>query len=338
MTSRWLSVAAWLGLIAGGQAIAQDRTVLPIPRMPFDGTIAENVLDSTPGSPQLVQAPAGAPNVLLFMSDDVGFAMSSAFGGPVPTPNFERLARAGQRYNRFHTTGICSPTRAALLTGRNHHNAGVGWLSDISSPYPGYSGRIEPETATIAQILRLNGWSTAMFGKDHNVPSAERSEAGPFDAWPTGRGFEYFFGFPYGDSDQFSPILYRGTSRVHPAEQQGRMLDQWLADDVLRWLRNQQAAAPGKPFLIYLAPGSTHAPHQAPREYIERFRGKFDQGWDRLREHIWQRQIALGIIPRGTRLTPRPAAIPAMGFALARSKGVSCATNGGGCCATLLSG
>jgi len=306
MKLRYLTTVACLGLMAGGQTMAQDRSVLPIPRAPFDGKIAENVLDSTPGTERPVQAPQGAPNVFIFMSDDVGFAMTSAFGGPVPTPNFERLAQRGERYNRFHSTGICSPSRAALLTGRNHHNAGVGWLSDINSDYPGYNGRIRPDTATIAQILRLNGWNTAMFGKHHNVPSNERSEAGPFDAWPTGIGFEYFFGFPYGDMDQYSPSLYRGIQRADQDEAPDKLLDERLADDIIRYVHNQKAGNPDKPFLIYLAPGSTHAPHQAPPEYIARFKGKFDMGWDAMRAETLKRQIAMGIVPKGTKLTPRP--------------------------------
>ncbi|MBW8755559.1 MAG: sulfatase-like hydrolase/transferase, partial [Sphingomonadales bacterium] len=311
-----LLAATMLATVA--QAAAQtppDRTVLPIPAAPFTGTIAENVLDAKAPPAAPVRAPQGAPNVFLMMSDDVGFAMSSAFGGPVPTPNFERLAAQGQRYNRFHTTGICSPSRAALLTGRNHHNAGVGWLSDIPAPYPGYGGRILPETATIAQMLRLNGYSTAMFGKHHNLPSNERSEAGPFDGWPTGLGFDYYFGFVNGDSDQYSPILFRGIQRADPDEgtknSGAEMLDKRLADDVIRWVHNQKAGAPDKPFLVYMAPGSTHAPHQAPPEYIARFRGKFDQGWDKVREASFRRQLAEGIVPKGTRLTPRPAEIPA---------------------------
>ena len=302
---------AALALTSSISAFAQDRAVLPISTPPFDGQIGESFLDSKPGTAHPVRAPQGAPNVLLIMTDDVGFAMSSVFGGPVPTPNYERLAVSGQRYNRFHTTAICSPSRAALLTGRNHHNAGVGFLSDIPVNYPGYGGAILPETATIAQVLKLNGYNTAMFGKHHNVPANQRSEAGPFDAWPTGLGFEYFFGFPHGDSDQFDPILYRGTARVDGDEGKGEMLDRRLVDDAIRWVHNQKAAAPDKPFFVYMAPGSTHAPHQAPPDYIARFRGKFDQGWDRMREETHRRQIAMGIIPRGTILTPRPAQIPA---------------------------
>ena len=311
MKMRLKFTCAVLALSTASGAFAQDRSVLPIRAAPFTGTIATESADSKSEPITPVRAPQGAPNVLMFMSDDTGFAMSSAFGGPVPTPNFERLAAMGQRYNRFHTTGICSPSRAALLTGRNHHNAGVGYLSDLPTGFPGYGGRILPETATIAQVLRLNGYSTAMIGKHHNAPGDDRSEAGPFDSWPTGLGFDYFYGFVAGDSDQFSPNLHRGTSRVDPDEGGGKMLDRRLADDLIRWVHNQKAGAPDKPFLVYYAPGSTHAPHQAPAEYIARFKGKFDQGWDVAREQTLRRQLVGGIIPKGTKLSPRPAEIPA---------------------------
>ena len=312
MLTRLRIAAGTFLLLAGASALAQaDRSVLPIPAAVFDGTIAENILDAKPGTARRLRAPEGAPNVLLFMGDDVGFAMSSTFGGPVPTPNMDRLAASGQRYNRFHVAGICSPSRAALLTGRNHHAAGVGYLSDLPSNYPGYGGRILPETATLAQILRLNGYNTGMWGKHHNDPGEDRGPAGPFDNWPTGLGFEYYFGFPHGDTDQFSPILYRGTNRVDEEAGKGEMLDKRLADDMIGWIHNQKAAAPGKPFLAYLAPGSTHAPHQAPPEYIARFKGQFDAGWDRMREATLRRQLAAGIVPRGTKLTARPPEIPA---------------------------
>ena len=310
MILRFAQAAATVALLVAGAAHAQaDRTVLPVPAPPFDGRLPKISSNSRPASAGPVRAPQGAPNVLVMMSDDVGFAMASVFGGPVPTPNYERVAAQGQRYNRFHTTGICSPSRAALLTGRNHHNAGTGYLSDLPANFPGYGGRMLPETATIAQMLRLNGYSTAMFGKHHNALSEERTEAGPFDSWPTGLGFDYYFGFPQGDSDQFSPNLYRGVSRVDPGEGAGKMLDQRFADDMIRWVHNQKAGAPDKPFFLYFAPGSTHAPHQAPPEYIARFKGKFDQGWDRMREETLRRQLALGIVPRGTKLTPRPPQI-----------------------------
>ena len=313
--------AALVASALGSSAVAQnDRSVLPIPPVPFDGQIARHIADSKSATPNPVRAPAGAPNILLFMSDDAGFAMSSAFGGPIPTPNMERLAARGQRYNRFHTTGICSPSRAALLTGRNHHNAGVGYLSDLPSGFPGYGGKILPETASIAQVLRLNGYSTAMFGKHHNVPTNERSEAGPFDAWPTGLGFEYFFGFVSGDTDQYQPNLYRGVHRVDAGEAKGRILDRWLTDDVIRWVHNQKAGAPDKPFLVYLSPGTPHAPQQAPAEVIARFKGKFDGGWDAVRAETFKRQLADGIIPKGTRLTARPEGIPAWNTLLPEQK------------------
>lgn len=303
--------AALLSLIAAMPGAAQDRTVLPIAPQPFNGTIRENILDSSVKPATPLRAPQGAPNIFLFMSDDVGFAASSTFGGPVPTPNLERLAQRGQRYNRFHTTGICSPSRAALLTGRNHHNAGVGFLSDQPTGYPGYAGRIDPATATIAQILRLDGYNTAMIGKHHNVPTGERSAAGPFDAWPTGLGFEHFYGFIDGDADQYRPNLYRGIDLQPTPTGKPVLLDARLADEAIRYIHNQKAAAPNKPFFVYYAPGSLHAPHQAPPEYIARFKGKFDQGWDKVREESFQRQLALGIVPAGTVLTPRPEGIPA---------------------------
>lgn len=309
---RLITASAFLSIAAASAAQNYaSRDVLPIPEGPFSGVLADNVLDATPAPSGPVQAPIGAPNIVLFMADDVGFAMASTYGGPVPTPNFDRIAAIGQRYNNFHTTGICSPTRAALLTGRNHHNSGVGYLADLPNGFPGYGARILRSTASMAQVLTLNGYNTAMFGKHHNVPTSDRTEAGPFDSWPTGLGFEYFFGYVNGDTDQFEPNLYRGTQRVDPDEGQGEMLDERLADDLIRWLHNQQAGDPDKPFFAYLAPGSTHAPHQAPREYIDRFRGAFDQGWDEERNRIFRRQVQAGIIPADTILTQRPDDLPA---------------------------
>ena len=294
------------------QASAQTiRTDLPIAPPPFSGTIGQTAGVSKPAPASAVTAPQGAPNIVLFMSDDVGFAMSSAFGGPVPTPNFARLAAQGVRFNRFHTTGICSPTRAALLTGRNHHRVATGFLTDLSAGYPGYEGHFPASAATIAQTLRLNGYSTAMFGKHHNVPPAERTAAGPFDMWPTGLGFDQFYGFIGGDTDQWNPTLYRGTGFIADQRADAPALDRRLADEAINWVHNQTAAAPDRPFFIYYAPGSTHAPHHAPAEFIDRFKGQFDRGWDAERELIFRRQIAQGIVPRGTVLTPRPAEIPA---------------------------
>jgi arylsulfatase A-like enzyme len=315
MTSmpRLFAATAMAALLCAGHASAQDRSVLPIPPAAFDGRIAPRLADAQAATPQAVRAPQGAPNVFLFLSDDVGFAMTSAFGGPVPTPNFERLAQSGQRYNRFHTTGICSPTRAALLTGRNHHNAGTGMLSDLPTGFPGYGGRIGYDTATIAQVLRLNGWSTAMFGKHHNSPAPDRNQGSGIETWPTGLGFEYFYGFNGGDNDQFKPTLYRDRQLANEADNDraGRLLDARFADDIISYIHNQKAGAPAKPFFVYFAPGSTHAPHQAPPEHIARFKGKFDHGWDAQRVLTWRRQLAMGIVPRGTRLTPRPEGLPA---------------------------
>lgn len=304
---RTVSIVA---LLSPSLAFAQQvRTILPIPDPTFQGTVREYAQDSSPDMPPPVRAPAGAPNVLVFMSDDAGFSLSRTFGGLVPTPNMDRLARIGVRYNRFHTTGICSPSRAALLTGRNHHNATVGYLAE--SGFPGYYGRIPASTATIAQTLRLNGYSTAMFGKHHNTPTAESSAVGPFDHWPTGLGFEHFYGFIDGYADQYSPVLYRGTEREPTPQDKTVPLDRRLADDAIHWIHNQKAGAPDKPFFIYYAPGSTHVPLQAPASYIDRFKGKFDNGWDEARREIYQQQLRDGVIPRGTKLTPRPADIQA---------------------------
>ena len=311
MRKRLMAATAIMALAIASQGLAQSRGSLPITQPPFAGVIGDTISTSKPVPFSPIRAPQGAPNIFLFMGDDVGFAMSSAFGGPVPTPNMERLAAQGQRYNRFHTTSICSATRAALLTGRNHHNAATGLISDSPMGYPGYDGHIPPSTASIAQVLRLNGYSTAMFGKWHNVPPGETSAAGPFDRWPTGQGFEYFFGFPQGEADQWHPNIFRGTSLLPDDDASHTILDHRLADDAISWVHNQKAASPDKPFFVYFAPGSTHAPQQAPADYIARFKGKFHQGWYKLREETYQRQLAMGIIPRGTKLTPRPAEIAA---------------------------
>ncbi len=289
-----------------------DRSILPIPPEAFQGKLEPTEADSTPVYPARISAPERAPNILLVMTDDVGFASTSTFGGPAPTPNLDRLAQHGLLYNRFHTTAICSPTRAALLTGRNHHAVGLGTLVDIPTPYPGYTARIPPTAATVARILRDNGFSTAMFGKDHNIPQHERSPAGPFDQWPTGRGFDYFYGFIAGDSDQWQPALYQGINPVNDADRpEGYLLDKELADKAISWIHNQKAAAPDKPFFIYYAPGSAHAPHQAPADWIARFHGKFDHGWDVERELILARQKAMGVVPKDTELAPRPEQVSA---------------------------
>lgn len=309
-----LIMVAWLssGPLLAADGDQPDRSALPIQLPPAKVRLAPTEDESEQYFQAPVSAPEGAPNILLVMTDDVGFGSSSTFGGLVPTPNLDQLAAQGLRYNRFHTTGICSPTRASLLTGRNHHAVSAATVVEMATPYPGYASRIPRSAATIARILRDNGYNTAMLGKDHNVPAGERSPSGPFDQWPTGRGFEYFYGFIAGDTDQWHPALYEGTEAV---DGRGRpddyLLDRELADQAIRWIHNQKASAPDKPFFLYLATGSSHAPHQAPPEWIEKFRGQFDEGWDKARETILAQQKALGVVPADTQLPPRPPQVEA---------------------------
>jgi arylsulfatase A-like enzyme len=283
-----------------------------LPQLPpeFEGTIGRTYRQSSPDYPQPASAPSGAPNILVILTDDVGFASSSTFGGPVPTPALDKLASGGLLYNRFHTTAMCSPTRAAMLTGRNSHMAGSGMISNLATGYPGYSSAIPRSAATMGRIFTGNSYNTAFFGKHHNVPDEHSSAAGPFTLWPTGLGFEYFYGFIGGDTDQFHPNLFRGVQAVDGSGREpGFILDRALADDAIRWLRNQSVAAPDKPWMIWYAPGTAHAPHQAPREWIDKFKGQFDQGWDAMREESFARQKIQGVIPQSAKLTPRPSAL-----------------------------
>lgn len=258
-----------------------------------------------------IKAPAGAPNVVVILLDDVGFGAASTFGGPIETPALGRLAADGLRYNRFHTTGICSPTRASLLTGRNPHSTGIGAVENSSDERPGYSGFHPKDTASVATVLRQNGYSTAAFGKWHQVPDWEASPSGPFDRWPTGEGFERFYGFIGGETDQFDPSLFEGTTPVMRPDVPNYHLTEDLADKSIAWLRTQHSVTPDKPFFLYFAPGATHAPLQVPRGWSERYKGKFDQGWDKVREETFVRQKRLGVIPANARLTPRPDGLPA---------------------------
>lgn len=287
--------------------------VLPRPVPPFTGKIGTTPAESSP--PRYapgVRAPKGAPNVLLIMTDDIGYSTYSAFGGPVPTPTFDALAAHGLRFTRFHTTALCAPTRAALLTGRNHHSVGSGMLPEGAIGYPGYNSIIPKSAATIAEVLRQNGYSTAMFGKNHNVPDWENNPAGPFDRWPTGLGFEYFFGFNSGLTNQWSPALVENTTSVEPpVDDPTYLLDRDLSDHMINWLRMQNTQAPERPFFAYYAPSSGHSPHSAPKEWIDKFRGQFNQGWDVLREENFAREKKMGVIPPDTILTPRPPQIPA---------------------------
>ncbi|WP_322861474.1 arylsulfatase [Mycobacterium europaeum] len=278
----------------------------------FDGGLNPSTADSTPVRPSIVAPPAGAPNVVVVLLDDVGFGAASTFGGPVPTPALDRVAGAGLRYNQFHTTALCSPTRAALLTGRNHHSAHMGTICEIAYGFPGYDSLIPQSTATVAQVLKMNGYSTALFGKAHFTPIWEIGPAGPFDRWPTGLGFERFYGFLGGDTSQYEPALYDQITPVEPyLGRDDYHLTEDLADKAIDWIRLQQTSAPDKPFFLYFAPGATHSPHQVWPEWSDRFAGQFDDGWDALRERIYARQLEMGIIPAGAVLTPRPPQIPA---------------------------
>jgi arylsulfatase len=292
---------------------ATAGSILPAPEPPFNGKIGRTVKDSTPDFPKGVEAPAESPNILLIVTDDVGFGASSTFGGPVQTPNFQRLADTGLRYNRFHTTALCSPTRAALITGRNHHSVASGDITEMATGYPGYNSLVPRSAGSVGSVLKENGWNTAWFGKMYNVPDWMSSQAGPFDLWPTGGlGFERFYGFLGGDSDQWHPALYDGTNPIEPYfGNPDYILDRDLADKAIAWMQMQHALAPNKPWLLYYATGTAHAPHHAPKDWIAKYNGQFDQGWDKLREETLARQIELGVVPPDTKLTPRPKEIPA---------------------------
>ncbi|XHS01799.1 arylsulfatase [Sphingomonas sp. DBB INV C78] len=274
--------------------------------------MAQSATPAAPAVPTYQRtAPAGAPNIVLVLLDDVGFGATATFGGPAATPALDALAHEGLRYNRFHTTAICSPTRSSLLTGRNPHATGIGAVMNGVDARPGYSGFHTKDTATIAEILRENGYSTAAFGKWHQTPDWEVSQSGPFDRWPTGEGFDKFYGFQGGETDQFEPTLYDGTTPVLRRPGKNYHLTEDLADRSIEWMRSQHSVTPERPFFLYFATGGIHAPIQVPEPWIERYRGKFDQGWDKLREEIFARQKKLGVIPANTKLTPRPEGLPA---------------------------
>lgn len=292
-----------------------QRDILPIPDRQYTGLIKYDAKDPESKFPAIepLRPPKGAPNVLIILLDDVGFGASSAFGGPVNTPTAERLAKNGLRYNRFHTTALCAPTRQALLTGRNHHTVSMGSVTEFATDAPGYSSIRPNNCAPLAETLKLNGYSTAQFGKCHEVPVWETSPMGPFDRWPTGSGFEYFYGFIGGETNQYYPALYEGTKAVEPEKtpEEGYHLTEDLTDHAINWVRQQKALMPDKPFFVYFVPGATHAPHHVPKEWSDKYKGRFDHGWDWLREETFARQKKLGIIPHDAKLTKRPAQIPA---------------------------
>jgi arylsulfatase A-like enzyme len=289
------------------------RQILPIPDRRHVGVTTYDAKDPDTKFPPIepLRPPKGAPNVLIVLLDDVGFGASSAFGGPVNTPTAERLAKNGLKYNRFHTTALCSPTRQALLTGRNHHSVGMGGITELATSAPGYSSVRPKAAAPLAEILKLNGYSTAQFGKCHEVPVWETSPMGPFNQWPTGSGFEHFYGFLGGETNEWSPAIYRDTVPVEPPDDPEYHFTVDMTDRAIEWIAQQKALMPDKPFFVYFAPGATHAPHHVPKEWADKYKGKFDKGWDALREETFARQKKLGIIPANAELTKRPAEIPA---------------------------
>jgi arylsulfatase A-like enzyme len=293
-----------------------QRAILPIPDRPYTGLITYDAKSTDTSFPPIepLRPPAGAPNVLVILLDDVGFGASSAFGGPCSTPTAERLAASGLKYNRFHTTALCSPTRQALLTGRNHHSVGMGGITEMATSAPGYTS-IRPNTAApLAETLKLNGYSTAQYGKCHEVPVWETSPMGPFDAWPShGGGFEHFYGFLGGETNQYAPAIYEDTVPVEPdrTPEEGYHFTEDMTERAIDWVRQQKALMPDKPFFMYYAPGATHAPHHVPTEWSDKYKGKFDQGWDRLRQETLARQKDLGVVPEDAELTARPEEIPA---------------------------
>jgi arylsulfatase A-like enzyme len=313
MGSMSLMVLALAIGFGAGDVFAQD--VLPKPEPAFNGTIGKTYKDSKPDFPKPLQAPAGAPNVLIVLLDDVGFGHAGTFGGAVATPTLDRLAKDGLRYNRFHTTALCSPSRAALLTGRNHHSVGTGVIIELGTGFPGYTGIVPNTTAGFPEILRQNGYTTAAFGKWHNTPDTEITPSGPFDRWPTGKtwGFEYFYGFMNGETHQYYPVLYRNTTPVPQPKtpEQGYHVTEDLVDDAIGWMNQVNATNPEKPWFMYFSTGAIHAPHHTPKAYRDKYKGRFDAGWDQYREETFLRQKELGVIPRNTKLTPRPKELPA---------------------------
>jgi arylsulfatase len=289
---------------------ALDRTVLPIPEPKRPVYTELDARDVKPPPHFQVKAPAGAPNVVIILIDDLGFGAPSTFGGPIPTPTLDRLAQGGLRYNNFHTTALCSPTRAALKSGRNHHTANMGFITEMATAFPGATGEIPNAVAPVAEMLRLNGYSTGAFGKWHELAAWEASISGPLDRWPTHQGFDKFYGFLGGETNQWAPFIYDGVAPVELPDDPNYHFLTDMTDQAVAWIKYQKALTPDKPFFVYFAPGATHAPHHVPKEWIARWKGKFDQGWDKLREEILARQIENGAVPSGTTLAPKPAAIP----------------------------
>lgn len=312
MKPRCLPGVLALILVIKVSAVVFAQDVLPRPPQPFKGTVNLRAKESQPDFPQPLKAPAGAPNVLLVLLDDVGFGATSTFGGPCNTPTFQMLADNGLKFNHFHTTALCSPTRAALITGRNHHTVHTGVITEAATGFPGYDSVMQKDTATVAEVLKQNGYGTAWFGKNHNVPDWQTSQAGPFDLWPTGLGFDHFYGFLGGDTSQWRPAVTEGTKPIDPyLGNPDYNFDYDIADQAINWISMQKAVAPDKPFFCYYAPGATHAPHHPKKEWVDKYKGKFDQGWDKIREETFARQKKMGIIPQDAVLTPLAPGIQA---------------------------
>jgi arylsulfatase len=290
----------------------QASTVLPFEDFRYTGNVGRTIEESDPPEfPQPARPPAGAPNIVLILIDDAGYGQFGTFGGQVPTPALDRVATQGLRYTRFHTTALCSPTRAALLTGRNHHVASTGVITEAATGYDGYTGIIGKNVGTVAEVLRQHGYATSWFGKNHNTPDWETSQVGPFDRWPSGLGFDYFYGFMGGDVDQWQPTLYENHQLVPRSGDPDYILTADLVDKAIAWLRRTRSIDAGKPFFLYMATGATHAPHHVRPEFIAKYRGQFDAGWDVYREQTFARQKKLGVVPPDAQLTPRPAELPA---------------------------
>jgi len=308
-----IALAVCLAALPGSaqQPDKLDRTVLPIPEPKYP-PITELDARKAKAPPRFeVKAPKGVPNVVIVLIDDIGFGHGSTFGGPINMPTLQALANKGLLYNRFHTTALCSPTRTALLTGRNHHVNNAGAIMELATGFPGNTGVRPNSVAPLAEILRQNGYSTAAYGKYHETAPWEVSVSGPFDRWPTHSGFDKFYGFIGGETNQWAPAIYDGVTRVEPPHDPNYHFTTDMTNQAIAWVRFQQALTPDKPFYIYFATGATHAPHHVPKEWIAKYKGKFDQGWDKLREETLARQIKLGVVPARTKLTPRPAEIPA---------------------------
>ncbi|SEW51803.1 arylsulfatase [Chitinophaga arvensicola] len=286
--------------------------VLPRPDFHYNGHVGRTYLESDPAQfPQPVKPPKGAPNIVLILLDDAGFGQFSTFGGGVPSPTMDRLAAEGLRYNRFHTTALCSPTRAALITGRNHHSAAFAGITELATGYEGYTCILPKSCGTVGEVLRQNGYATAWIGKNHNTPTWETSDVGPFDHWANGLGFDYFYGFNGGDMNHWNPVLYENRNLVPASADPNYYLTTDLADKAINWVQKTKSIAPDKPIFLYVAPGATHAPHHAPEDWIKKFKGRYDMGWDAYREDAFARQKKLGVVPATAKLTPRPASLPA---------------------------